>query len=175
VLIAGGGTGWILEEMTKRCPPGLHIYYVEISANMIALARQRKFQHEVTFVNIAIEDFNRALSHTFDAIITPFLFDNFSRESIPSVFIHLHNMLRPGGKWLFTDFHYQKQAPLWQRILLRSMYIFFRILCHVEADALADIGPLFTAHRYKEVFEAFYFGRFIRTAVYDKGEHVNNC
>jgi ubiquinone/menaquinone biosynthesis C-methylase UbiE len=169
VLIAGGGTGWILEEMTKICPPGLHIYYVEISANMIALAKQRKYQHEVTFVNMAIEDFNKDRSDTFDVIITPFLFDNFSRERIKPVFLHLHGMLSPGGKWLFTDFHYQQKAPLWQRTLLRSMYIFFRILCHVEADALADIEPLFKEHHYKGLFEAFYFGRFIRTAVYCKG------
>ncbi|MCF6407838.1 class I SAM-dependent methyltransferase [Chitinophaga filiformis] len=169
VLIAGGGTGWILEEMTKICPPGLYIYYVEISANMIALAKQRKYQHAVTFVNMAIEDFNKDRSHTFDVIITPFLFDNFSRERIKPVFLHLHGMLCPGGKWLFTDFHYQQHAPLWQRTLLRSMYIFFRILCHVEADALADIEPLFKEHQYKGLFEAFYFGRFIRTAVYGKG------
>jgi len=174
VLIAGGGTGWILEEMTKRCPPGLKISYVEISANMIALARQRKYQHEVTFIHMAVEDFNRDPAQTFDVIITPFLFDNFSRERIQPIFLHLHKMLRPGGRWLFTDFHYQKQAPLWQRILLRSMYVFFRILCGVEADALEDIEPLFKAHRYTEIFGAFYFSRFIRTAVYCK-EDVNNC
>ncbi|SHN29888.1 class I SAM-dependent methyltransferase [Chitinophaga sp. CF418] len=175
VLIAGGGTGWILEEMAKICPSDLHIYYVEISANMIALAEQRKYQHEVTFVNMAIEDFNNDLSHTFDVIITPFLFDNFSRERVTPVFLHLHNMLKPSGRWLFTDFHYQKQAPLWQRALLRSMYVFFRILCHVEADALADIEPLFKEHHYTGIFEAFYFSRFIRTAVYGKEGHVNNC
>jgi ubiquinone/menaquinone biosynthesis C-methylase UbiE len=169
VLIAGGGTGWILEEMAKTCPAGLHIYYVEISANMIALAKERKYQqHEVTFINIAVEDFGGQLSNTFDVIMTPFLFDNFSKERTRPVFIHLHNMLRPGGKWLFTDFHYQQVAPLWQRVLLRSMYVFFRILCRLEADALADIEPLFRDHHYTALYEAFYFRKFIRSAVYGK-------
>lgn len=169
VLIAGGGTGWILEEMAKTCPAGLHIYYVEISANMIALAKERKYQqHKVTFINMAVEDFGGLPSDTFDVIMTPFLFDNFSKERVKPVFLHLHNMLRPGGKWLFTDFHYQKVAPLWQRVLLRSMYVFFRILCRVEADALADIEPLFRDYHYTALYEAFYFRKFIRSAVYGK-------
>jgi ubiquinone/menaquinone biosynthesis C-methylase UbiE len=169
VLIAGGGTGWILEEMANICPAGLHIYYVEISANMIALAKERKYQqHEVTFINMAVEDFGGPPSGTFDVIMTPFLFDNFAKERIRPVFLHLHNMLRPGGKWLFTDFHYQQVAPLWQRVLLRSMYVFFRILCRVEADALADIEPLFRDHHYTTLYEAFYFRKFIRSAVYRK-------
>jgi ubiquinone/menaquinone biosynthesis C-methylase UbiE len=176
VLIAGGGTGWILEEMAKTCPAGLHIHYVEISANMIAIAKEKQYQpHEVTFVNMAVEEFGRELTATFDVIITPFLFDNFSQERIKPVFLHLHKMLRPGGQWLFTDFHYQQQAPLWQRVLLRSMYMFFRMICRIEASALADIEPLFRDHHYSCLYEAFYFRKFIRTAVYGKDRDVNNC
>ena len=32
ILIAGGGTGWILEEISKLHPSGLKITYVEISS-----------------------------------------------------------------------------------------------------------------------------------------------
>jgi spermidine synthase len=32
ILIAGGGTGWILEELAKLHPEGLKIAYVEIGA-----------------------------------------------------------------------------------------------------------------------------------------------
>lgn len=176
VLIAGGGTGWILEEMAKICPPGLQIHYVEISANMIAIAKEKKYQpHEVTFINMAVEEFGSELTDAFDVIITPFLFDNFSQERIRPVFLHLDRMLSPGGQWLFTDFHHQQQAPFWQRILLGSMYTFFRILCRVEASALADVGPLFRDHQYNCLYEAFYFRKFIRTAVYGKNGAVNNC
>jgi spermidine synthase len=41
VLIIGGGTGWILEEITRLYPSGLTITYVEISANMMALSQKR--------------------------------------------------------------------------------------------------------------------------------------
>ncbi|RZL54089.1 MAG: methyltransferase type 12, partial [Pedobacter sp.] len=35
VLIVGGGTGWILEEIVKLHPSGIKIIYVEISAKML--------------------------------------------------------------------------------------------------------------------------------------------
>jgi ubiquinone/menaquinone biosynthesis C-methylase UbiE len=58
VLIVGGGTGWILEELAKIYAGGLKIVYVEISANMIALSQKRNYKNNhVEFVNIGIEDF----------------------------------------------------------------------------------------------------------------------
>ena len=41
ILIAGGGTGWILEEITRLHDSGLQIDYLDISAGMIAKAKER--------------------------------------------------------------------------------------------------------------------------------------
>ncbi|SFM66744.1 Methyltransferase domain-containing protein [Chitinophaga sp. YR627] len=171
ILIAGGGTGWILERIAAKCRHGLRIYYVEISANMIARAKEQAYQpNEVQFVHSAIEDFNLSQTDTagFDIIITPFLFDNFKAARIPQVFRHLDTLLLPGGRWLFTDFHYQQAAPYWQQLLLKSMYLFFRILCAVEASALANVKPLFTSAGYAMEKEVYYFKQFIWSAVYQK-------
>lgn len=177
VLIAGGGTGWILEAIAEKCPPGLHIYYVELSANMIAKAAKTNYlPNKVTFINQAIENFELAQTGLtgVDVIITPFLFDNFKEERIPGLFQHLNTMLSPGGKWLFTDFHYQQHMPYWQQLLLNSMYLFFRILCAVEASALTNMLPLFQSHGYDRVYEQYYFRRFIWSAVFEKRLVVNN-
>ncbi|HEY2583916.1 MAG TPA: methyltransferase domain-containing protein, partial [Mucilaginibacter sp.] len=57
VLIVGGGTGWILEEITKIHPSGLQITYVEIAADMIALSKKRNTgNNKVVFINEAIEN-----------------------------------------------------------------------------------------------------------------------
>ncbi len=40
VLIIGGGTGWVLEELAKIHQEGLTIIYVENSSKMIALAQK---------------------------------------------------------------------------------------------------------------------------------------
>lgn len=176
ILIAGGGTGWILEKIAEKCPPGLTIYYIEISANMIKLAKQKKYQpNTVIFINQAIEDVAVEEVPKFDVMMTPFLFDNFTRERIAPIFTHLHRMLQPGGNWLFTDFHYQESAPFWQKLLLNTMYTFFRIICHVEAAALSDIEPLFSSNHYTLLHVSFYFKKFIRSAVYRKGPDVNVC
>jgi ubiquinone/menaquinone biosynthesis C-methylase UbiE len=60
ILIVGGGTGWVLEELTKIHPSGLSITYVEVSANMMALSNKRNIGHNwVVFINDAIENTSR--------------------------------------------------------------------------------------------------------------------
>lgn len=171
VLIVGGGTGWILEEIAKRHPCGLAIDYVEISSNMLDLARRRDCkENQVTFVHAGIEDYIPAMK--YDVIMTPFLFDNFSHERAQIVFEKLNNILKNGALWLFTDFHIDHNLHrIWQKTLLRSMYIFFRNISHVEADQLPDMQALFDTHHFLNAFETFHFGRFIRSAAYRKSGH----
>lgn len=166
VLIVGGGTGWILEEITRIHPDSLDITYVEISGKMISLSKQRDTgKNQVTFLHEGIEDFKAGLP--FDIVITPFLFDNFSFERASVVFAQLNALLVPGGRWLFTDFA-AGQARWWQRFLLKSMYVFFRLLCDVEATTLVNMQPFFYSAAYEQLFESYYYFRFIRSAVYEK-------
>lgn len=168
MLIVGGGTGWILEEIARLSPSGLAIDYVEISSNMLDLARKRDFkENQVIFVHAGIEDYTAP--EKYDVIMTPFLFDNFSRERAREVFEKLDKMLKIGALWLFTDFHIdQNLSRIWQKALLRSMYIFFKNISHVEADQLPDMPRHFANNDYYLTFETFYFGRFIRSAAYRK-------
>src|SRR3569833_2127388 len=72
ILIAGGGTGWILEEIAKLYPSGLKINYVEVSAKMIALSRKRiSGENNVDFINAPVEDV--PLPTDYDVVISPFL------------------------------------------------------------------------------------------------------
>jgi ubiquinone/menaquinone biosynthesis C-methylase UbiE len=168
VLVVGGGTGWILEEMAGIHPSGLTIDYVEISANMLELARKRHFRHNrVTFVHASIEDY--PAPEQYDVIMTPFLFDNFSPVRAQAVFQKLNDSLKNGALWLFTDFHIDKNLNrIWQKALLRSMYIFFRNISQVEADQLPDMQSLFRAENFQVVSETFHFGRFIHSVAYRK-------
>lgn len=168
VLIVGGGTGWILEEIARVCPSGLTIDYVEISSNMLDLARMRDFKkNKVTFIHAAIEDYLSPAA--YEVVMTPFLFDNFSYERAREVFQKLDNMLENGALWLFTDFHIDKGLNrLWQKTLLRSMYVFFRSISHVEADQLPAMATLFNTNSYRLTLETYHFGRFIRSAAYRK-------
>jgi ubiquinone/menaquinone biosynthesis C-methylase UbiE len=165
ILIAGGGTGWILEEIAKRHPSDLDITYVEVAPNMMALSKKRHAgSNKITFINNAIE--NISLPHNFDVIITPFLFDNFTEQTLQKVFEHIHPSLKTNGLWLNTDF--QLTGKWWQKALLKSMFLFFKILCNIEASKLPDIEKHFTQHGYKAFSQQTFFKDFIISTAYQK-------
>jgi ubiquinone/menaquinone biosynthesis C-methylase UbiE len=165
VLIIGGGTGWILEEISKVPPSGLYITYVEISAKMMALSRKRKAgTNQVEFINKAIEDVK--LPQDFDVIITPFLFDNYTAKTLPATFRHIHQMLKPGGLWFNIDF--QLTGKWWQAVLLKSMLLFFKVLCGVESWRLPDVEREFGRHGYTLAETMLFFRDFVGTRMYKK-------
>ncbi len=168
MLIVGGGTGLILEAIANIYPGGLKITYVEISAKMIKLAQKRDWkQNEVLFVHTGIESYVPA--GRFDAIMTSFLFDNFKEERAEKVFKILDSLLHPAGKWLFADFNIKKKTGgFWQKILLGTMYRFFRVLCNVEATRLPEMGMLFQSAGYETLFETQHFHDFIESIVFEK-------
>lgn len=168
VLIVGGGTGWILEEMAKVHSTGLKIVYVEISAKMITLSKARNYgNNEVEFINQGIETF--ATNQQFDVILTPFLFDNFSGERAKNVFQQLDACLKKGGYWFIVDFSLNKtNGKWWKWLLLQSMYSFFKLLRIVEATNLIDMGPYFLKGNYQQVEERLYYGSFIKASVFKK-------
>ncbi|WP_029275301.1 class I SAM-dependent methyltransferase, partial [Pedobacter borealis] len=167
ILIVGGGTGWILEELSKIYI-GLKIVYVEISAKMIALSQKRNYKNNhVEFVNIGIEDFKTDV--LFDVILTPFLFDNFAEQRAAKVFVQLNGYLKKDGLWFQVDFSLNKtNGNWWKWLLIRSMYGFFKLLGIVEAHQLIDMNPYFFKANYLIVEERLYYGRFIKATIFRK-------
>jgi ubiquinone/menaquinone biosynthesis C-methylase UbiE len=165
ILIVGGGTGWILEEITKRYPSGLQITYVEVAAAMMNLSKKRNTgNNEVIFINDVIE--NVTLAPDFDVAITPFLFDNFTEQTLKTVFNQIHALLKPGALWLNCDF--QLTGKWWQTFLLKSMFLFFKVICGIEAGKLPGIVACFDLKRYNVIAERTFFGDFIVARVYGK-------
>jgi ubiquinone/menaquinone biosynthesis C-methylase UbiE len=163
ILIVGGGTGWILDELTGIHPSGLKITYVEVAADMMALSKKRNTgSNEVVFINDAIENVN--LSPDFDVVITPFLFDNFTEQTLHIIFAHIHSLLKSGGLWLNADF--QLTGKWWQQFLLISMFLFFKVICGIEASKLPEIESHFTSNNYKVISEKTFFNDFIVAKVY---------
>lgn len=166
ILIVGGGTGWIIEEVGKIHAAGLNITYVELSANMMALSKKRDPGHNlVTYINIPVQ--NAVLNNNYDVVITPFLFDNFPPATFAQVFDHLNQLLKPGAIWINTDF--QLTGKWWQNPLLKSMYLFFGLLGCMEAKKLSDIKPYFKRAVYTVISQQLFFSEFIATTAYKKG------
>ncbi len=164
VLIVGGGTGWILEEIARVHPFGLSITYVEISARMTDLSRKRNVAgNHVVFINQPVQDVSLSAQ---DVVITPFLFDNFTEANVPPLFDHIHQQLKPGGIWLNTDF--QISGKWWQHVLLKSMLLFFKVLCGVESWRLPDADKQFQLNDYVTTGKQTFYGDFVVTRCYRK-------
>ena len=165
VLIVGGGTGWILEELAKIHPKGLTITYVEVAAAMMAKSKKRNAgNNSVTYINNTIETLE--LPIPFDAVITPFLFDNFTEDTLTRAFIGIHKALEPEGLWLNTDF--QLTGKWWQGVLLKSMFLFFRVVCSIEASTLPCIENHFRKNDYVTISEKAFYGNFILSKAFIK-------
>lgn len=165
VLIAGGGTGWILEEIGRIHPSGLHITYVEISEKMIALAMKRNTgANVVNYVNLPVEV--ASLTTDFDVAITPFLLDSLSGATLYKAFNSILVALKPSGLWLNTDF--QLTGKWWQKLLLSSMYLFFKTIGCIENAQLPEIKRCFDEKGLQTLYEKTFFGEFIVATVYGK-------
>lgn len=167
ILIAGGGTGWILEELSKVHSNSLKIDYVESSLQMIRLSQKRNCEsNEVNFINLPAENFST--EKKYDIILTPFFFDNFQAEKIQYIFLKLDSFLKDDGAWLYVDFVYdEKKGRLWQRLLLKIMYFFFRVTSHIETQQLVDMDTFFNP-LYKKVVEISHYHNFVKSIVYKK-------
>jgi ubiquinone/menaquinone biosynthesis C-methylase UbiE len=168
VLIAGGGTGFILEEISKKHIGGLQITYVDISEKMIALSKKRNIGgNKVLFINKAIND--TVFNQQFDVVITPFFLDNFSNSTAKIIFDKMDAVIAPDGLWLFADFQ-SKKNKLWQKLLLKIMYLFFRIVCNIEASHLPDFPFFFNQHNYQAIDMKTFYKDFIYAVIYQKQE-----
>ena len=167
VLIIGGGTGYILEEISRKHPNGLAVTYVDISKKMIDLSKKRNAgDNEIFFVNQSISDV--AFTAQFDVVVTPFFLDNFSNSTAEVVFAKINAALASGGLWLFADFQLSEMNNLWQKFLLKYMYFFFRFLCNIEASHLPDTAFLFEKYQYQLISTQTFYKNFICSSIYVK-------
>lgn len=167
ILIVGGGTGWILEQITKIHSSGLEIVYVEVSAKMIMLSKQKNSgTNTVTFLTLNIENF--VTQSTFDIILTPFLFDNFSVDDAKSTFKKLDKVLKNNGLWFFTDFNVKGKNSWWKLLFIKFMYQFFTFFKIIDTKKLIDMSPYFEKYHYEILDKKLYYSNFIEAIVYCK-------
>jgi ubiquinone/menaquinone biosynthesis C-methylase UbiE len=165
VLIIGGGTGWIIEELSTI--NSLKITYIDSSERMISRAKERNTgNNNVEFINKSIFDFE--LVTKYDVVITPFLFDNFSGESIEIIIDKINKNLQQNALWLHVDFSTNNKS-IWQNILVKLMYIFFRTVCNIEATKLEETESKFKRRGFKIIASKFFYSNFICSVVYSKG------
>lgn len=146
VLVVGEGDGRFLAEFV-RAHPDAAVDCVDASARMIELARARLGDRPL--VNFICADLRRVLLEAsyYDLVVTDFFLDCFAEEALTAVIAKLANSAAPNAQWLVADFHEPSNGRrhLAARVLVASMYFFFRVIAGIEARCLVDYHPLLQA------------------------------
>ena len=159
ILILGGGTGWILQEITK-IKPNVEIIFIDASARMIEVAQLKSTGKNIRFIQ-GTE--NHIPDQQFDVVITNFYLDLFREESLSGVIFKVKSSLAPRAIWIATDF--VNQRP-WHKTTLKLMYLFFLITCNIEAKQLPDWNKALNHIGGKKIESKFFYRNFIEATVF---------
>lgn len=148
-LVVGEGDGRFLEVL-RRAHPELQIECLDASARMLALARSRVGDAYSQFLQADIREVAFPADR-YDLIVTHFFLDCFHEGALREVVEKLSAAAMPGAAWLIADFQLPPRGWWLQsaRILIATMYFFFRVVAGIEARRLIDVGPLLSAHGWR--------------------------
>jgi tRNA (cmo5U34)-methyltransferase len=164
ILILGGGTGWLLEELIKKNPT-CEVWYVEASTKMIEKTQSRVIDEQVHFIQGTEEDIPS--QPKYDFIITNFYLDLFSNEKLKSVIQRINEHTSQSTIWLATDF--VNNDTWWHRWMLKIMYIFFTLVCNIEASYLPDWSKALSDQRWSELNSKSWHRKFIKSTLWRRG------
>ncbi len=142
VLIMGGGTGWIINELFNTGFKG-KLTYVEASERMISLSKKNcSFNDSVEFIHG--EESALPTDRKYDVIITNFFLDVFSEVRLDEVMMKLSEQLNNDGIWICSDF--QNTGRFGHQLLLWFMFKFFKIIAKLESRSLMNFD-----HKFKKI------------------------
>jgi ubiquinone/menaquinone biosynthesis C-methylase UbiE len=146
ILLLGEGHGRGLVECARRFPQA-QITCVDASTRMLAqaqrqLARCSSANRRVQFIHADVLNWEPS-SRTYDLIVTNFFLDCFRADQLQVIVPKIAAATVPNADWLISDF---QVAPAgWKRIrsrvILWSMYVFFRTMTHLPATRLTAPDP----------------------------------
>jgi ubiquinone/menaquinone biosynthesis C-methylase UbiE len=133
--------------------PDLQIDYLDISGKMIALARRRIERGNAASLKRIRFHQGDARTATlqaerYDLIAAHFFFDFFSYADIERMISRISPLTIRGTAWIVSDFELpsNRRPALWARLLLRTMYLFFRFTIGLENQRLSDWRSPLHAH-----------------------------
>jgi tRNA (cmo5U34)-methyltransferase len=170
VLVLGGGSGWFLEALLRQANPS-HVVYVELSGEMLKRSEKRIQQNfpealpKVTFLETRAEEVLAQFpDEKFDVIVTHCLLDMYDDPSLQALVGQLCMGLQPAGIWYFSDFSKVEVGPMKpvSKVLIWTMYRFFRVACGIQAEKLPDFEKAFRENNLQQTASKVFFGGMIR-------------
>jgi ubiquinone/menaquinone biosynthesis C-methylase UbiE len=170
-LVVGGGTGRFLAELLEA-QRDAHAVSIDASAAMTRRTRERLAARGLTDrASLRVGGLEcLATDERFDLVATHFFLDLFEESELRAVVKRLDTALAPGGLWLFSDLAVVGSGipRLTRRLVVGSLYAFFRVACGIGARRLPDFNRLFEGVGLeREIHEASALG-LLQAALYRK-------
>ncbi len=163
VLNIGGGSGEVLQHLLEL-RPGLKVDFIETSDKFIALAKRKlnpELLNRVHFIHGNENSIEAAKK--YEAVITFFIVDLFPQNDAEEFCTKIISHLKSDGVWLFADFIQPKS--LFQKLLLKFMYQFFRLITNIPASQLPDYDSIFQKLYMSEINLQFFYNEMISSKI----------
>lgn len=179
ILIFGGGTGKILLPLSQDIQ-FKSMTFLDISPRMIAKAVRCcnssgiDVEDKIEFIEGSTEKLSEG--ERYDLIITPFVLDCFSDESLRTVIAKLDQHLEPGGIWLFTDFNEDQSFGFISNIrnaFIKFLYFVFNLFCPLGITQLPKFGAAFSQLNYGIVAQTQMLHGLVVGRIYQKPGSTN--
>jgi ubiquinone/menaquinone biosynthesis C-methylase UbiE len=147
-LVLGDGDGRFLSQLLAT-NPHLHADAVDTSAAMLQLLRQRceaatpdtktrLRTHQASALTFPLEN-------SYDLIATHFFLDCLTQPELNTLIHRIEKNIAPGALWVISDFRIPPgPMHLPAKLLVRSLYLAFRILTGLRTTCLPDYATPLT-------------------------------
>jgi SAM-dependent methyltransferase len=145
-LVLGDGDGRFLRELLHR-NSHLRADYVDLSKRMLELAQGRAGTSQVTYLHAdaLTVQFPRG---EYDLIATHFFFDCFDGQALDVLIANIAKASTPGAQWVVSEFCVNSFSA---RVLVRALYLFFRITTGLKVRKLSDHRPSMRLHGFRMI------------------------
>lgn len=171
-LVVGEGNGRFLEQL-RRAQPDLQVDCLDASVRMLELARARVGDPCVQFVQADIRE-AAFPAKRYDLIVTHFFLDCFEEAALRPLVEKLSAAATDEATWLIADFHAPPRGwrRWWGRLLIATMYFFFRVAAGIKARRLEEYAPLLRAQDFALTKEVISPNGMIRSQQWERpGRH----
>jgi len=143
-LVLGDGDGRFLRQLLQQNSV-VQADYVDLSSRMLELARKKAGVDRVVYRRADARALEFAQGE-YDLISTHFFFDCFDSQELEALIASVAARAAPGARWVVSEFRTDTIAA---RMLVRALYLFFRIITDLRNQSLADHRPILSANGFR--------------------------
>jgi ubiquinone/menaquinone biosynthesis C-methylase UbiE len=118
---------------------------VDLSDRMLELARHKAGVDRVVYRRADARALEFAPGE-YDLIATHFFFDCFNQHELETLISRIASAAAPGARWVVSEF---RTASIPARLLVRALYLFFRITTGLRTQSLVDHRPILRAQGFR--------------------------